>query len=50
MYFGSKFCSSFGQGLPSNAGDLENFFAMSISISGMVLFLFLFANVQVGIF
>ncbi|ESR35411.1 hypothetical protein CICLE_v10004679mg [Citrus x clementina] len=38
--------SSFGQGLPFSTNVLENFFVISITITGVVLFFFLIGKVQ----
>ena len=42
------FCSSFGQNLDTSANVQENFFAVLISILGLLLFLYLIGTLQVG--
>ena len=42
------FCSSFGQNLDTSDNVQENFFAVLISILGLLLFLYLIGTLQVG--
>lgn len=44
------FCSCFGQNLQTSSNAWENFFVILVTISGLVLMLFLIGNIQVDIY
>lgn len=43
------FCSCIGQNLQTSSNSWENFFVILVTICGLLLLLFLFGNMQVGI-
>lgn len=50
LEFNLIFCSCFGQNLQTSSNAWENFFVILVTISGLVLMLFLIGNIQVDIY